>query len=78
MPHVIYQIREDLLEEGEKARLAFGIDLILEEGEKRSFPDLFSDEKKAEEFAALCNGGALSEVHFLEVLDDFLGRESFF
>ena len=73
MSNVTFKIREDILyDEENQARLAFGIDLVFQEGEKRSFPDLFSDGEKAEDFAALCNEGDLSEAHFLEVLEDFL------
>ena len=76
MSNVTYQIREDILyDEKNQARVAFGIDLVSKEGEKQSFPDLFSDEKKAENLIALCNEGNLSRVHFLEVLEDFWERK---
>lgn len=77
MSHFIYQVRQDtVFDESKKRYLAFGIDLISEEGETAlSFPDLFQDRTKAEKFALLCNEGALSLIHFREVLDDFLGTE---
>jgi len=75
MPHFVYRLRQDtVLDEEEKSHLVFGVDLVTPQGENEaSFPDLFSDPKKAKDFVLLCNKGQLSPMHLFDVIEDFLG-----
>lgn len=52
----------------ENGRLCYGIGMLM------CYRDVFKNEVDAKAFADLCNSGRLSEVHFNEVIDDYINK----
>ncbi len=55
--------------DGEK-HISYGID-----GDTVSVNDISTDREKVEQFAELCNRLEVSEVHLLEVVEDFVSGD---
>ena len=68
-----YALREDtLLNENGKEINVYGVNCIHCGKVTKSLADIFTDKEKAAEFVDLCNKSELSEIHFLDAVEDIL------
>lgn len=69
-----YILRTDTVTDEDNQRYTvYGITAIDSRGaEQETFPDIFFDKQKAEEFVTLCNTEELELIHLADVIDDVL------
>lgn len=72
-----YQTREDIiLSEDGKKYIVYGVEAVDTQGTiVLSFPDVFFDQQKAKDLAALCNESELALFHLPDVIQDALEEQ---
>ncbi len=76
MSYIYYMRADTIYDEDGKPYIVYGIEAINPQGEVlSSFPDVFFDKQKAENFVKLCNDSSLDIIHLSDVVEDSITEQ---